>query len=132
MSCHKAWSRDTLVSNFTSKFVTKTYKERREALLNEREKALMPATQPYVELERLIRRKTHEIVQLKLASEKEERALRKIQNIPLAVLAVEHGLANESEAFGVRTRLEADQRKIISSIHIDIMCAQTIQNHMMA
>jgi ribosomal protein S27AE len=132
MSCHKAWSRDTLVSNFTSKFVTKTYKERREALLNEREKALMPATQPYVELERLIRRKTQEIVQLKFASEKEERTLRKIQNTHLAVLAVEHGLANEGEAFGVRARLEADQRKIIASFHIDITCAQTVQNHMIS
>lgn len=52
MSCRKGWTRETLMNNFTAKFVTKTYKERRENLLLDRERSLMPETQPFVELEK--------------------------------------------------------------------------------
>ena len=55
MACRKGWSREILVNNFTQKFVTRTYKARREDLLFEREKSLMPATLPYVEIEKKIR-----------------------------------------------------------------------------
>ena len=55
MSCRKGWSRENLVANFTQKFVSHAYKLRREALLLERERSLMPATQPFVEVEKKIR-----------------------------------------------------------------------------
>jgi len=56
MSCKKVWPRSFMSQNFTQKFMNKTYKEHRENVLFEREKALMPATQPYVELEIKIRK----------------------------------------------------------------------------
>jgi hypothetical protein len=49
MNCKTGWNRERLVDNFTKKFVDKTFKERRENLLFERERALMPATQPAAE-----------------------------------------------------------------------------------
>jgi hypothetical protein len=65
MSCRRGWSRELLVKSFTARFVTRTYKARREELLLEREKALLPATQPYVEVEKKRRRLNHEITELK-------------------------------------------------------------------
>ena len=56
MACRKGWSMEIMVQNFTQQFVTKTYKKRREDLLLEREKSLMPATQPYVEAESAVRK----------------------------------------------------------------------------
>ncbi len=49
MNCKTGWNRERLVDNFSKKFVDKTFKERRENLLFERERALMPATQPAAE-----------------------------------------------------------------------------------
>ena len=55
MNCKTGWNREKLDENFTKKFVTKTFKERRENLLFERERALMPATQPAAEREKKLR-----------------------------------------------------------------------------
>lgn len=54
MSCRKGWTRKSMLKNFTKKFVTEDYKHRREELLFERERSLMPATQPWVERARNI------------------------------------------------------------------------------
>ena len=56
MSCRKTWHRSFLASNFTQKFMNKTYKEHRENVLLEREKALMPETQNFVEIEIQLRK----------------------------------------------------------------------------
>lgn len=55
MDCKKPWSREFLVSKFSNKFVTKDYKKHRENVLLEKERSLMPETQPYVEHELQIR-----------------------------------------------------------------------------
>jgi len=55
MSCKTGWNREKLMENFTKKFVGKTFKERRENLLFERERALMPATQAAAEREKKLR-----------------------------------------------------------------------------
>jgi len=47
--CKKAWNQELLSSIFTKKFVGGTYKKRREDLLFERERSLLPETQPYAE-----------------------------------------------------------------------------------
>jgi hypothetical protein len=49
MKCRKEWDRKILATIFTSTFVNTTYKNFREQLLWEKEKALLPATQPIVE-----------------------------------------------------------------------------------
>lgn len=51
MNCRKGWNREVLCNAFTIKFVSKTLKARREELLFDRERSLMPATQPWVEAE---------------------------------------------------------------------------------
>ena len=55
MACRKGWSREILHGLMSSKFVNKTLKARREEILFERERSLMPATQPYVEAEKQTR-----------------------------------------------------------------------------
>lgn len=48
-NCDKEWTRRFLKDNFTKIFVNKTWKEVKEDLLFDKEKALLPATQPIVE-----------------------------------------------------------------------------------
>ena len=52
MNCKKIFTRDFLSSNCTSVFITKTYKTHRENVLLDREKCMLPATQPYVVIEK--------------------------------------------------------------------------------
>lgn len=54
MSCRKGWTREILHREFTDAFVNKTYKQHRENVLYDRERSLMPETQPYVEIERRV------------------------------------------------------------------------------
>lgn len=52
--CKKAWSYEFMTGIFTKKFITSTYKKRREDLLFERERSLLPETQPYAEVAKRI------------------------------------------------------------------------------
>jgi hypothetical protein len=47
--CGKEWSRKFIKEKFTNTFLTNDYKEHLETILFDKEKALMPATQPLVE-----------------------------------------------------------------------------------
>ena len=78
MACKKGWDREILTSNFTNKFVTRTYKHRREELLFDRERSLMPATQPYVELEVRIRKINKQIVDRKVDIENSVRKINRL------------------------------------------------------
>lgn len=49
MNCSKEMTRETIVLQFTKKFVSTKYKTHRENCLFEQEKAMLPATQPIVE-----------------------------------------------------------------------------------
>ena len=120
MSCRKGWTRETLVDNFTQKFVSKTYKQRREDLLFERERSLMPATQPYVELERRIRSLNPKIAELKKRRDDAHQEWNRVSNLRLAPLAVEHGVTTEFEASIIRHRLAQEERKVVSNIQFDI------------
>ena len=48
-ACDKEWSRKFLVENFTKSFINTDWKKRQEKLLFDKEKALLPATQPIAE-----------------------------------------------------------------------------------
>jgi hypothetical protein len=48
-NCNKEWSRKFLTNNFTQKFVNTDWKKNREQVIFDKEKALLPATQPIVE-----------------------------------------------------------------------------------
>jgi len=49
MNCKKQWSRKFIVSSLDKTFVNTTLKKRREELLFEKERSLLPSTQVYVE-----------------------------------------------------------------------------------
>jgi hypothetical protein len=49
--CGKEWSRKFMRESFTSSFITKQYKKHIEEILFDKERALLPATQPIVEME---------------------------------------------------------------------------------
>lgn len=58
VSCGREWTRQHISATFTGVFINKNLKERREHLLFEQERALMPATQPVVEA-RILRDKLY-------------------------------------------------------------------------
>ena len=58
MNCKHEWSRVTLMENIPKTFIGVEYKKRRQELILEMEKSMMPATQPYVEIE-IERNKIH-------------------------------------------------------------------------
>ena len=49
LSCGKEWSRKFLREKFTNSFLINKFKKHIESILFEREKALLPATQPLVQ-----------------------------------------------------------------------------------
>ena len=55
MSCKKPWGREFLGESFTQVWMNTVYRGKRESLLFERERSLMPATQHLVEKEKKIR-----------------------------------------------------------------------------
>ena len=63
MSCSKPWSRKDLVDMFGNYFVNKHYKARREELLFELEKALLPETQMWAVYQKNLNRLAKEIVE---------------------------------------------------------------------
>ena len=49
MNCKKVWNREFLCNNFTKTFINNDYRDYRQKLLLDKEKALLPATQTIVE-----------------------------------------------------------------------------------
>lgn len=131
MSCRKGWTREVLVDNFTQKFVSKTYKDRRENLLFEREKSLMPATQPYVEIEKKIRSITSDIVAVKVAMERANEQWARVANRPLALFAVDNNLTTEFDAAILRHQEASEKRKVVSNLAIDLQHLEWHQNQLM-
>lgn len=87
MFCKKGWSREILDANFTKTWVKGEYVKRREEVLLEREKSMLPATQHLVENEMLARPVRNDIKQLdteirammlQLAEKKEQLKKKKI------------------------------------------------------
>lgn len=64
MSCKKTWSREYLDTVFTKKFINNDLKKHRELVLLDREKAMLPATQPACEREKLVRTMQQEIKEM--------------------------------------------------------------------
>lgn len=131
MACRKGWSREVLVDNFSQKFVSKTYKERREELLLEREKSMMPATQPYVETERRIRQLNAKIATINTEVHRETETWHRLMHTPLGPLAVAHGVDSEFEASIIRHKTCQEQRKVLSNLAIDIQHLEWQQNQLM-
>ena len=131
MACRKGWSRENLVANFTQKFVTRTYKQRREELLFEREKSLMPATQPFVECEKKIRRYNEEITKHRMTLEKANQKWNVMAGRPISYWLDLLGTADEFEAQVEGHRRGEEQRKLVNCIMIDIQHVEWIQNRIL-
>ena len=54
MNCKHHWNREFMYDNFTKSFVNKEYKEYRESVLFDREKALIPATMEIINREKRV------------------------------------------------------------------------------
>lgn len=61
MNCRKGWTREFMLEQFSKKFVLTEYKEHRENVLFDKEKSLLPASQPYAERELQARAKRNEV-----------------------------------------------------------------------
>jgi len=120
MSCRKGWSREILADNLTQKFVTKTYKVRRENLLLEREKSMLPATQQYVELEKEDRRLKHEIKLLEVEETAAAAHLSDICSLPLDEIKATHNCRDNYHASITRHSLITAARKAIMMLKLDI------------
>lgn len=120
MSCRKAWNREIIVGNFSSKFINRDYKARREALLLEREKSLMPATQPYVELEKKIRELAVQIVSKNQEIKKSKERYGYWAGRPLAIVAAENNLHHEFDASVVRHQRALEQHKVTTGLQVDL------------
>ena len=131
MSCRKGWTREVLVDNFTRKFVTRTYKQRREDLLYERERSLMPSTQVYVEMERRNRDITRQIVALKSERDRATEKMFNIDRTPLAVIQVRENLENEFDARVLRHRHVTDQRKVVEGLAWEIGHLEFVQTQLL-
>ena len=130
MACRKGWSRENLVANFTQKFVTRTYKQRREELLFEREKSLMPATQPFVECEKKIRKYNGELTERRAAHEEEHRKWNVLIAKPTSYWTELLETTDEFEARVEGHRLSEEQRKIVNCIVVDIQHVEWIQHRL--
>lgn len=80
MACHKPWSLDFLLNNTSSSFVNKKLKKHREDVLFEREKALLPATLPDVEMEKQRRQTKKLISDMQERKDALKRELRELEN----------------------------------------------------
>jgi len=99
--------------------MSKTYKTRRENLLFEREKSLMPATQPYVEIEKNIRQLSRKIIENKKLIDTVNAKFGAISSTPIAVLMVEYNLHTNLDAQILRNKLANEQNKILTSFILD-------------
>lgn len=120
MACRRGWSREILCNNMTSKFVTQTLKARREAVLFERERSLMPATQPHVEAEKKRRHYEALCVRGRAQIRQLDTELHKCNNQNLAVLAATMGASTEFEALLERGRQTIEIEKKMREIELNI------------
>ena len=79
MNCRRRFDRDTLTAGISSAFVNTAYKAHRENILFEREHAMMPATQPYVEREVQRRTNTRLVAELQAERARLKNRLRELE-----------------------------------------------------
>lgn len=128
MNCRKGWSREILVDNFTQKFVTRTFKTRREELLLERERSLMPSTQPYVEIEKKIRTTSDQIIHIRKIIEQVNKKCTSINQQNIAVFMIANNISSVIEARIYQHELASEQRKVMTTLTIDVQHLEWCQS----
>jgi len=87
MNCKKGWPADILHKKMTKVFITKKYKNHREDVLLDRERSLLPQTQPDVEAELQRRERVSLINQMK---EREKEIIRDLRRTRIAIYEAEN------------------------------------------
>jgi hypothetical protein len=80
MNCKKPWGREFLGESFTQVWMNTTYRGKRESILYERERSLMPATQHLVEREKKVRKLTRETAEYESQIHKNQMEISKIHS----------------------------------------------------
>lgn len=80
MNCHRRFDREILMNAMSNHFVNTQYKTFRERVLFEREQAMIPATMPYVELERDASAARARMNELVVERDRLRRLLRQVQS----------------------------------------------------
>ena len=90
--CGKVWTRKFMVNTFTGKFITGTWKKTVEKKLLDKEMALLPETQPFVEeVERI------EKINIQIAAI--DAKMKKLSNAKLALIRSKEQPVQEKEAY---------------------------------
>ena len=124
MACKKGWDREILMTNFTNKFVTRTYKHRREELLFDRERSLMPATQPYVELEVRIRKINKQIVHRKVEIDNSARKVNRLNFENNSRAEIDDRIKHMAMVF--------DEQKVANSLRLDVQFLEWERDYLMS
>jgi hypothetical protein len=100
--CGKEWTRQYVTKTFTKTFVSKEYKNHRESILFDQERALLPATQPLVENI--------------LKCERIDNEIRRIEDVELRAINVRiSALRNERSALSRNTTTTTERTTFVKA-----------------
>lgn len=112
MSCRAEWNRAHVVKIFTKSYCDTTYKKHRENVLLDRERGLLPATQPAAERHVQVKNINKEIT--KVEEEKSKIRTRTHPALPEGVLADSH----EARLFHLRCRYDIRAKVVVKENEI--------------
>jgi len=112
MSCRADWNRAHVVKVFTKSYCDTTYKKHRENVLLDRERGLLPATQPAAERYMQVKNITKEIT--KVEEEKNKIRTRTHPALPEGVVADSH----EARLFHLRCRYDIRAKVVVKENEI--------------
>ena len=85
MKCRTKWNRYFLVRNLTNSFISKKFKNHRENILLDREKSLLPQTQPDVDIELAKREREKILREISVEKDKLKKRLRELEDTERAI-----------------------------------------------
>ena len=111
-SCNKEWSRKFLVENFSKVFINNEWKKHQEKILYDKEKALLPATQPIVEQRK---RKNEILLELNGIQQEIHRLSKKASELKTQLHTINNTTNAPRERHFVRACPDGDCRGYLSS-----------------
>lgn len=110
--CKKEWTRQFITTAFGQTFANKQYKQHREQLIYDKERALLPATQPIVERIQLVRQLRNE---LKEIAEEQTRLLRRKREISYTITTIENSPAERERTLFTKACSAANCRGFLNT-----------------
>jgi hypothetical protein len=106
MFCKNEWNLEFMQNNFTKTFMSKTYKQKKEKLLLEREKSFLPETQQRIEEENRKEKINLQIKRINLLVKEKQSMIRRIGGGLLSVTDIELRKKYMKELNELSTKLE--------------------------